>query len=47
MIPSWKWTRKYCFSKIPVNKGVYKTLLLTGILTGTSAAIFETALKIW
>ena len=26
MIPRWKWTRKYCSSKIPVIKGVYKTL---------------------
>ena len=29
MIPRWKWTRKYCFSKIPVIKGVYKTLFFT------------------
>ena len=29
MIPSWKWTRKYCFFKIPVIKGVYKTLFFT------------------
>ena len=26
MIPRWKWTRKYCSSKIPVIKGVYKTI---------------------
>ena len=26
MIPRWKWTRKYCSSKISVIKGVYKTL---------------------
>ena len=29
MIPSWKWTRKYCFSKIPVIKRVYKTVFFT------------------
>ena len=29
MIPRWKWTRKYCSSKIPVIKGVYKTLFFT------------------
>ena len=29
MIPSWKWTRKYCFSKIPVIKRVYKTFFFT------------------
>ena len=32
MIPSWKWTRKYCFSKIPVIKGVYKPLFFTEYL---------------
>ena len=32
MIPSWKWTRKYCFSKIPVIKGVYKQLFFTEYL---------------
>ena len=32
MIPSWKWTRKYCFSKIPVIKGVYKPLFVTEYL---------------
>ena len=29
MIPSWKWTRRYCSSKIPVIKGVYKTPFFT------------------
>ena len=29
MIPRWKWTRKYCSSKIPVIKGVFKTLFFT------------------
>ena len=32
MIPSWKWARKYCFSKIPVIKGVYKPLFFTEYL---------------
>ena len=32
MIPSWKWTRKYCFSKIPIIKGVYKPLFFTAYL---------------
>ena len=32
MIPSWKWTRKYCFSKTPVIKGVYKPLFFTEYL---------------
>ena len=32
MIPSWKWPRKYCLSKIPVIKGVYKPLFFTEYL---------------
>ena len=32
MIPSWKWTRKYCFSKIPVIKRVQKPLFCTEYL---------------